>query len=47
MLKHIAKYTPDFELYEQLKRKWVAENPNSTPEQYQQAMARIAQQCRI
>ena len=34
--------TPDYAGYESAKRKWIASNPNATPEQYQRAMIRIA-----
>lgn len=33
--------------YESLKSQWVANNPNATPEQYEQAIKRIAQQCGV
>lgn len=41
------KYKPRFADYEQLKRAWVAANPNATREEYQQAMREIAQRCGI
>jgi hypothetical protein len=40
-------YKPDFARYEREKKAWTEANPKSTPEQYQQAMMRIAQQCGI
>ena len=38
---------PSHGLYEQLKRLFVARNPGATPQQYQQAMTRIARQCGV
>jgi hypothetical protein len=40
-------YQPDFVRYEQLKARWVADHPEATPEQYQQAIRQIAAECRI
>jgi len=45
--KNKGTYRPRFEDYEQLKRQWIAEHPESTPEQYQNAMVIIAQRCGI
>lgn len=33
--------------YESLKAQWIKDHPEATPEQYQQAMKRIAKACRI
>jgi len=33
---------PDYSGYEAAKRLWIAKNPTHTPEQYQQAMRKIA-----
>jgi len=33
--------------YELLKAQWIANNPHATPQEYQQAMQRIAQQCGV
>lgn len=40
-------YRPDFARYEQLKRDWLIRNQGATYEQYQEAMRRIAAECRI
>ena len=40
-------YRPQFERYEILKRQWVDEHPKATPEDYQRAMRRIAEDCKI
>jgi hypothetical protein len=36
-----------YEKYEIMKRDWVAENPDATPEEYQAAMRRIAGICGV
>ena len=41
------KMTPNYPLYETLKWQWVQTHPNSTPEEYQQAMKRIAKECGV
>ncbi len=46
-LRHVSTYMPNFELYEQLKSKWVFEHPHSTPAEYQNAMREIAERCGI
>jgi hypothetical protein len=46
-LQPAPPYRPDFRLYELLKRDWIARNPTATPEEYQQAMQRIAQRAGI
>jgi hypothetical protein len=33
--------------YEYLKYKWIKDNPNATPEQYQKAMTNIARKCGV
>jgi len=33
--------------YEQLKKEWIAANPNATNQEYQVAMRRIAQKCGV
>jgi hypothetical protein len=33
--------------YEYLKAQWIKDHPEATPQQYQQAMQRIAKACRI
>ena len=33
--------------YEQAKRQWIAAHPEATPQQYQDAMARIAKACGV
>lgn len=33
--------------YESLKAQWIATHPNATPQQYQQAMQRIAKVCKV
>ena len=34
-------------LYESLKRQWILCHPNSTPEEYQRAIFRIARLCKV
>ena len=33
--------------YERLKAEWRAEHPDATPEEYERAMRRIAEQCGV
>ncbi len=42
-----AHYRPDFARYEVLKSQWVTDNPKATHEEYQIAMRKIADQCKI
>ena len=37
----------NYQKYEQLKKEWVAGNPNATNEEYQVAMRRIAEKCGV
>ena len=37
----------DYREYERRKAAWIAENPQATPEEYQQAMRRIAKECGV
>jgi hypothetical protein len=43
---HVPQRSPWVE-YELLKAQWVENNPEATPEQYQQAIQRIAKQCGV
>ena len=38
---------PSYVEYELLKAQWAANNPQATPQEYEQAMLRIAQQCGV
>ena len=37
-----AKMQPNFAGYEAAKKKWIARNPNATPNEYQKAMRALA-----
>jgi len=37
----------NYQLYEQLKREWVKNNPSATNEEYQAAMRKIAEKCGV
>jgi hypothetical protein len=41
-----SEFSPWIE-YELLKAKWIEDNPVATPEQYQQAIQRIAKKCGV
>ncbi len=45
--KWLKTYRPDFAEYERRKADYKARNPDATPEEYQQAMRKIAQECGI
>ena len=40
-------YNPNFRKYDDMKARWVAQNPDATPSQYQDAMRAIAHLCGI
>jgi len=40
-----AEREPDWHLYEQLKREWIAKNPNATDREWNKAMREIAARC--
>jgi len=37
----------DHALYDACKAAWIAQHPGSTPEQYQEAMRRLARECGV
>lgn len=37
----------DYQKYESMKYEWIRANPAATPEQYQQAMRKIAEKCGV
>jgi len=41
------QYMPNFARYEQEKREWIDAHPESTPEQYQEAIRVIAARCGV
>ena len=43
----IVRHKRTYGSYEQEKRLWVARHPDSTPEQYQVAMSRLARKCGV
>jgi len=47
MTARIPNPEPDLLEYERLKRQWVRDNPEATPEEYTAAMRRIADECGI
>jgi len=38
---------PNYQKYESLKEKWISENPDSTPAQYEAAIKAIAARCGV
>lgn len=38
---------PDYVRYEQLKREWTQKHPGATPEEYEVAIRRIANECGV
>lgn len=39
--------SPDHQRYEEGKRRWIAQNPEATAEQYSAAVQRIARECGV
>lgn len=47
MTARLPDQEPNWAEYERLKKQWAAAHPEATPREYEQAMARIADECGV